>query len=322
MSDEKPPVALIFFNRKECTLAVLARILEWRPTRLFLVSDGPRASHEGEAVVVHDLRRAVESMCEGVDVVTKIYSDENLGCARRVSSGITAVFAAVEMCVFLEDDCLPSAGFLPFASAMLHRYRDEPSVMAVGGTFLPGRWRRDFGYGFSSFPMIWGWAAWRRSWAGYDLYVKDVGDSDLDYLRSEGRTEEKGASEWRRYLQFAKGNPLYTWDYQFIIHVVRSRGICVHPYRNLISNIGYGSAATHTTTPVGKFARIPAYEGVDFSKSAPVRRDARYDRFLEREYFHDCMTFRQLLYGIQLKTVLLLGKLRGGLFKRVGGGSC
>ena len=47
--------------------------------------------------------------------VIKNYSDINLGCGPRVSSGIEWVFQTVEEAIIVEDDCLPHQDFFYFA---------------------------------------------------------------------------------------------------------------------------------------------------------------------------------------------------------------
>ena len=53
---------------------------------------------------------AVDWPCE----VSTNYSDVNLGCGERVSSGLDWVFDSVERAIVLEDDCLPHPSFFPF----------------------------------------------------------------------------------------------------------------------------------------------------------------------------------------------------------------
>jgi hypothetical protein len=36
------------------------------------------------------------------------------------------------------------------------------------------------------------------------------------------------------------------WDYQWTYTILKNNGLCINPSKNLISNIGFGSDATHT----------------------------------------------------------------------------
>ena len=74
----------------------------------------------------------VDSPCE----VTLHDTDANLGCKRRVSSGISWVFAQADEAIVLEDDCLPHPSFFPYCDELLDRYRDDERVMHIGGVNL------------------------------------------------------------------------------------------------------------------------------------------------------------------------------------------
>ena len=97
------PLVFIVFNRPDTTRRVWERIRAARPRRLFVIADGPRASRPAEAELCAAVRQIVAQTdwpCE----VTREYSTPNLGAAVRVSSGLAAVFAAVEEAIILEDD--------------------------------------------------------------------------------------------------------------------------------------------------------------------------------------------------------------------------
>src|SRR5437899_2891686 len=106
-------VALFVFNRPEPTRTVFEAIRRVKPRKLFLVADGPRAHVSGEAERCRMARKTIESIDWPCEVETN-FSDENLGCGRRMSSGIAWVFSHTPEVIFLEDDCVPRDGFFDF----------------------------------------------------------------------------------------------------------------------------------------------------------------------------------------------------------------
>ena len=140
----KTPVAFLIFNRPETTARVLEEIARARPPKLLVVADGPRADRPGEA----DLCRAARAVLSRVDWPCEVltnFSETNLGCRRRVSSGLDWVFEEVEEAIVLEDDCLPHPSFFPFCEELLERYRADERVMAVSGdNFQQGRRRTPY----------------------------------------------------------------------------------------------------------------------------------------------------------------------------------
>ncbi len=122
MKPLETPVALIVFNRPETTRRVFAAIAAARPARLLLIADGPRTDRPGEVERCDEVRKIVTSVDWPCEVLTN-FAEENMGCRRRVVSGLNWVFSQVEEAIILEDDCVPDASFFPFCAEMLERYR-------------------------------------------------------------------------------------------------------------------------------------------------------------------------------------------------------
>ncbi len=165
------PIAFVFFNRPQPTQAGFERIRAARPSRLFLISDAPRAGRTGEADLVRECRRIVRGIDWPCDV-QMIYADENMGCGRRISSGITQAMTEVDRLIILEDDCVPEPSFFSYCEQLLDRYEDDQRVMAISGdNFQLGTHRTNASYYFSKYPHCWGWATWRRAWQHFRLDI-------------------------------------------------------------------------------------------------------------------------------------------------------
>lgn len=104
------PVVLIIFNRPDTTERVFTEIAKAKPPKLLVVGDGPRVNRLGEAEKVAAARAIIKRVNWDCEVLTN-FSEVNLGCKRRVSSGISWVFEQVEEAIILEDDCLPDPSF-------------------------------------------------------------------------------------------------------------------------------------------------------------------------------------------------------------------
>src|SRR5579864_665693 len=98
------PVALFIFNRPNPTAQVYERIRAARPSKLLVLADGPRASRPMEAELCRATREIVSSPDWPCELLTN-FASENLGCKRRVSSGLDWVFQQCEEAIILEDDC-------------------------------------------------------------------------------------------------------------------------------------------------------------------------------------------------------------------------
>lgn len=171
----------------------------------------------------------------------------NLGCRERVSSGLDWVFSNVEEAIILEDDCLPDLTFFRFCEELLVKYRFDARVMMISGdNFQFRRKRTPYSYYFSRNAHIWGWASWRRAWNKYDIAMQmwtEIRDGAwlIDLFGNR-----RLANYWRKIYANVFNGKINTWDYQWVFTCRIQNGLVILPNSNLISNIGFGSAATHT----------------------------------------------------------------------------
>lgn len=243
----RTPVAFIIFNRPDTTERVFREIARARPSKLLVIGDGPRPDRPGEAERVAVTRAIIERVDWDCEVLTN-FSEVNLGCKRRVSSGIDWVFEQVEEAIILEDDCLPEPSFFRFCDEMLERYRDDERVALISGdNFQFGRKCGEASYYFSRYVHIWGWASWRRAWRHYDREARvwpAFRDGD-GLLRVLGKRPHE-IRYWSNIMDVIHAGKIDTWDYQWVLTVWARGMVSVLPQKNLISNIGFGVDATHT----------------------------------------------------------------------------
>ena len=242
------PVAFFVFNRPSTTQQVFAEIRRARPLKLLVVADGPRVDRPGEIEKCAAVRAIIDTVDWPCEVI-KNYSPINLGCKVRVSGGLDWVFSQVEQAIILEDDCLPHQSFFKFCQELLDVYKDDDRIMQIGGAnFQNGNCRGDASYYFSKYSHIWGWGTWRRAWKHYDVGMKNFPEfkaqNQICNILSNCNTQQ----EWLGHFEAVYANKIDTWDLQWTFAVWSQNGLAVIPNINLISNIGFGIEATHTTS--------------------------------------------------------------------------
>ena len=241
-------VVFIIFNRPDTTRKVFEQIKIARPRKLFLIADGPRFDKFNEAEVCKETRSIVGNIdweCE----VFKNFSEINLGCKIRVSSGIDWVFKHVEDAIILEDDIFPDLSFFQFCDELLRYYRNDKRIAMISGdNFQFGSKRNHDSYYFSKFNHIWGWATWKDRWVdSYDVKMKL-----WPTIRNEGwiydiLPTKKEARYWQNAFENIYNEKIDTWDYQWTFACWCEGRLTILPNENLITNIGFRSDATHTT---------------------------------------------------------------------------
>lgn len=226
--------------------------------------------------------------------VLKNYSDINLGCGKRLSTGITWLFEQVEEAIILEDDCLPNLSFFRFSEQMLERYREDERIMMISGTNFLGEWKSTTqSYHFSYYGGIWGWASWKRAWNYFDYEIKlwqqaEIRNRIRDVLGSDKQFKVREKVLWQAYT---KNNNYDSWDYQWSFARLSQSGLSIVPSRNLVSNLGFDKNATHTTSISSEVAQLKT-----FNLELPLR----FNNFMavDREYDKRLFTrlFKRKIY--------------------------
>ena len=240
-------VAMLIFNRPMTTQRVFDAVRKARPPRLLIVADGPRPNRSGEATICQAARSIVHQVDWPCEVLTH-FSEKNLGCRIRVSSGLDWVFSQVEEAIILEDDCLPHPDFFRYCEKMLARYRDDERVhMVRGGHFFADQYPGKHSYHFSRWYHIWGWASWARAWRYNDVTMQRWPE-----LRESGWLESllpnpAMVSAAREIFDGSHAHQIDTWEYYWVYSSWLRNALAICPAVNMISNIGFGADATHFT---------------------------------------------------------------------------
>ncbi|ORV64797.1 methyltransferase type 11 [Mycobacterium europaeum] len=211
-----------------------------------MVADGPRTSRPGDEEKCAAARAIIDSVDWDCDV-QRNFSETNMGCSLRISSGINWAFEFVDKAIILEDDCVPSVSFVPYCAELLDRYASDERVMMVSGNnFLFGDATPADSYYFSRYPHVWGWATWRRAWEKYDHDMTrwpEIRDRKLFHQYFPKVIER---CYWESVFQHVYQGSIDSWGYRWVYSVWVNSGLSVAPARNLIRNIGFGADATHT----------------------------------------------------------------------------
>lgn len=299
------PILFLLFNRPDLTERVFARIRAMRPKTLYIAADGPRSDRIGEEDLCRETRAIVEIIdwpCE----VRRRYQERNLGCKLGVSSAISWFFDNVESGIILEDDILPDPSFFWFAAEMLDRFRDDARIATINcASFGRPNSGTDASYFLTRYPMIWGWATWRRTWNLYDLEMNQW-PASRDRIQARFISETT-AKFFDAAFDHAKAGIVDTWDYQLNLSIFLNEGFSISPVTNLVENIGFDGRATHTQvgdSPTDEFPVIPLKSPI-VHLSALIPDDSA-DQRIEQRFFGGR---RSLLERAVAKTRRLLKRL-------------
>lgn len=277
----------MIFRRPSLTRQVFSAIRQAKPPRLFVVADGPRNEKEKNLCEqTREITKLIDWDCE----VLRNYSNTNLGCRNRISSGLDWAFGHVEEAIILEDDCLPHPSFFNYCESLLKRYRSDNRVMVISGSnFQEGKGETPYSYYFSKYNHCWGWATWSRAWKHWTFDKSKWAEFRDAGLMKSICSETKESDYWTHIFNklFLEGIP-DSWAYAWTFSCWSQGGLTALPNVNLVSNIGFGKDATHTAVE-NALANRPTFN----------IGEIKHPPFLVRNEDADMYTYTNCFGGVQ-----------------------
>ncbi len=300
------PILFIVFNRPETTAQVFEKIRSIRPSKLYVVADGPRSSVATDAQNCSEVRKIIANVDWDCDVQTR-FNDENRGPEFTIKNGINWFFSEVEYGIILEDDCIPSTSFFTYCSLLLEKFKDDPEINIITGcNFFRKPISEKHHFFIGDFMFTWGWASWARvfrdfNW-GSHYELADIRTK----LKSVYKNEEY--VNWMFHIIYWSYQKEGNWDVEFFLEGLMNGKKGITPACNLVSNIG--STGTHYQESNSKVLFLPAME-FEFEKGFAEKytlmpekiKQKLIDNFIK---LNNPITFRDRLYFLKQRMKQLL----------------
>lgn len=271
------PVVLFLFNRPDHTERVLRQIRAAQPKTLIVFADGPRTGNASDPQSCEAARAKVNLLVDWEPDLHLHYSPHNLGCRERVRSGIELTFERFDRAIFLEDDCVPSLSFFRFCDELLAHYEHTPQVGTISGNqFVSRPSAPSESYRFSKYNHTWGWATWRRAWSHYDFAMSRWPELKAQKWLHTLFADPLEAGYWENIFDSTHRGDHSIWDYQWQYSSWLHHLLCIVPHQNLVTNVGHGNDATHTSAFIDGLHEISATE-ISFPLRHPKTIEADHE---------------------------------------------
>lgn len=303
----KVPVLLVFFNRKEVVLKSFEAIRNYRPTQLFLACDGARDSKLGEDAVVEDIRQTILNAIDWECEIKTLFHPHNLGCALGVYTAINWFFDNVERGVVLEDDCVVQNTFFLFMEELLERYKDDERIGTVDGANYIKSINIPHSYCFSRYKSTNGWGTWRRAWKNMDMDMIWRNTPYNSSIIANMGYRSKDIRYWNYRLKVIDKKQASAWDWQWYFTLAAYNQLSVFPKYSLVTNIGFGEGATHTTEKEIPLAYIADKE-IEFPLQHP-KYIVPYDEFDAAFYKNNDTLFYKIMQYIPFSIKNIIKKI-------------
>ena len=277
------PIAYIIYNRAEHTRKSFEVLKKLRPSRLFIIADGPKPDNVSDISSVTTVRKITEDLnwdCR----VERNYSKVNLGLKSRVSSGLDWVFEQVDKAIVLEDDCIPHPDFFKFCESLLNFYEKNDKISVItGNNFQNHRPNASASYYFTKFCHCWGWATWKRAWKKYDGNIRFWPNWSKSEGWKQSFSDDSELKYWKSIFESVYLNKIDSWAYPWTACNWYNNSLSIAPNVNLVSNIGFGADGTHTKSKNHTSANLSVFPLKNILHPRDVVQDFDAD---EKDYLY------------------------------------
>lgn len=294
------PVVFFVFKRPKTTYDFLTRMYQAGIKKIYVFADGPRDESEKDLTdrVKAEIIR-FQKTHQDITLLTS-FAKKNIGLRQNIITGLNKVFKHETAALIIEDDCEPTADFFRFTHEMLNRYKDDMRIMSINGISVGGDYS-GFSYGFTKYSQCWGWATWKRAWDLYDPEMKDF--NKVNWLKISRILKLSKVSNWYWYniLSLTKKKKISTWDYQWSFAHFWNNSLAIVPKENLVTNIGFDSAATNTKHVNKSISNINSKELIwPLTHPTVVTENIDISKLIEKNYYLSIIAILGLIRKIIL----------------------
>ncbi len=255
------PIVLFVYNRPDHTqktLDALAQNEFAKESILYVFCDGAKLnSSQNQLEKINETREIIRLEKQKIEdgngnfkEIINVEQTKNLGLADSIVKGVSEILQKHGKIIVLEDDIVTSKGFLKFMNESLEFYKNEEKVMHISGYMFPAHLENAIPNNEQTFfyrsPSCWGWATWQRAWQTIN--------TDTEFLLSELHSKKlinefdlDNTYQFSKQLELNKTGKIKTWAVKWYASVFLETGLCLHPKKSLVQNIGIDS--TGNTSP-------------------------------------------------------------------------
>jgi hypothetical protein len=293
MTTSHIPVLLIGYSRTKTLIDLVEIALLNHVSAIYVSIDGPKNDtvQKHQDKLIGSLEDYRKSQSVPIHVLQR---KRNLGAGAGVVAALDWFFSLESEGIVLEDDLVVDDSFFEYVREALPIIYSNSKILSVSGTrLLP---TADSHATLSSYPLAWGWATTREKW----LTIRKLIFQKPSSFRKHGSIQEW--IFWLTGKRRALKSYIDAWDIPLAEGMSTNGFYTLVPPINLVSNVGYDEASTHTVTarwPLGlqRAQTISTHLKVDLD---PIKT-AENDVFMRKKVFN--ISFLNILTGAVAKLV-------------------
>ncbi len=278
------PLLLLAYNRPDKVKRLIDRLRPQGHPTIMVAVDGPKPGNDADAAKVQAVRDAVAGI-DWTDDVETLFRPVNLGLRLAVAGAVTWAVEKHGEVIVLEEDVLPGDLFVPYATHMLERFRDDERIAHISGYNIvpPSELSGGAGSRLTRYPESIAWATWARSWKNFDdslAWGSSVAVGELAHVTG-GRVS---ALRWKQSFRDAATNRIGTWAYRWIASMWSHDSLVLSPNHNLVTYAGYDEGTNSVLK--APWDELPLFEGeLSALDDAEIVVDPKAESWISRVVF-------------------------------------
>jgi len=133
-------------------------------------------------------------------------------------------------------------------------------------------------YYFSAYSTTWGFATWRNRWNDFTLSMDNYTQDQIAKIVEPYMHQSRHRAYWINQLGLLKRMNAKYWSYQYLLHIWSHKGLCISPYLNLVTNIGFTKQEDRRVRRLKR----NAYPIMPITHPTSIEQNRKEDRYMFR----------------------------------------
>lgn len=239
------PIIIFAFNRLNTLISTIESLKlnpEAKWSDLIFFVDGPRKMKSGEQEIVSKVQEYIKSI-EGFKSIKYYFSNENMGLAPSIISGVTHIIDEYGTAIVLEDDLYVSKSFLRYMNQMLETYQNDHRIFQISGYSPKLSCHISEDIYLNERAQSWSWATWKDRWDSVDWQVLDYEHFSKD--RKLQKAFNSHGSDLSGMLKGYMTGYINSWYIRFCYAMHKQHKYTICPTKSLVRNDGFTGDGTH-----------------------------------------------------------------------------
>lgn len=267
------PILLFVYNRPDHTSRTIKLLQQCElaeESSLYIFCDGPKKLDDIEKV---NKVREIVTKIKGFKNVKISMSDNNLGLAKSIISGVTDIINQHGKVIVLEDDLLTSRYFLKYMNDALNFYENCPNIWSISGYTPQIEFPEYYHHDVYFIPRAcsWGWGTWNNRWNNIDWEINDYENLKLD--KKEIRKFNLPGNDMAPMLEDQKKGLIDSWAIRWCYNQYKNNSYTVYPRLSFIENIGMKGEGTHGSLKKHLDSKMTTYYNKNFIYLTELNED-------------------------------------------------